>query len=104
MKQYIYTYAISEISTTLYAPFSINFLFPPPFSSAGVPSNCARPGMPYFFSRADRAKNAATLLVVMRLWPQACPIPGRASYSALKLISGPPEPQVASKEVSRPYA
>lgn len=36
-------HAISEISTPLYAPASISFALPPPFSSAGVPNNCVRP-------------------------------------------------------------
>lgn len=91
-----------EMSTFLYAPASISLAFPPPFSSAGVPSNCARPGIPNFFNANERARKAAILLVAMRLWPQACPMPGSASYSALKLINRPPDPLKASKEVSSP--
>lgn len=109
LRDLLLTYAIREMSTPLYAPFSMSFAFPPPFSSAGVPNNCVLPGIPNSFSTADKAKNATILLVAIKLWPQAWPISGRASYSALKFISGPksevsPPLLQASKEVSRPYA
>ncbi len=54
-------------------------------------------------SRAVRAaKAAAAALTPMRLWPQAWPTPGRASYSARKATRGPPWPAVARKAVGRP--
>lgn len=38
------------------------------------------------------------------MWPHAWPMPGRASYSALRMTSLPPEPDSAEKAVSRPKA
>lgn len=50
--------------------------------------------------------NAATELVAIRLWPHACPIPGSASYSALKATTRPPVPRLysTSRAVSSPCA
>ena len=56
--------------------------------------------------------NAAMELVAMRLCPQAWPIPGKASYSALKATTRPPpslspllpREYAISKAVSTPYA
>lgn len=52
------------------------------------------------------AMNEAMELVAMRLWPQAWPMPGNASYSALNATTRPPLPwaYVISKAVSTPYA
>lgn len=60
------------------------------------------------------AMNAAMELVAMRLCPQAWPMPGNASYSALKATTRPPSPSssqlllprvyVISNAVSTPYA
>lgn len=50
------------------------------------------------------ARKAAIELVAMRLCPQACPMPGRASYSALNATTRPPVPweYSISKAVSKP--
>ena len=62
--------------------------FPPPASSAGVPiSATVRPS-----SSATSANASAvpTADAAMMLWPQACPMPGSASYSAqMPTTSGP---------------
>ena len=39
--------------------------------------------------RAKNPKNAPIFVIAIRLCPQACPIPGRASYSANNAITGP---------------
>ena len=38
----------------------------------------------------------------IRLWPQAWPMPGRASYSHSTATRGPPEPTTASNAVGTP--
>ena len=60
---------------------------PPPPSSAGVPISFISPGK--FPLRARKPKNAPILVIAIRLCPHACPIPGRASYSANNAITGP---------------
>jgi hypothetical protein len=47
------------------------------------------------------ARKAAKLDAAMRLCPQACPIPGSASYSALKITRRPPDPTSEEKAVGR---
>ena len=49
-------------------------------------------------------KNAPTAQVAIRLWPQPCPTPFNASYSARKAMVGPPSFPFASarKEVESP--
>ena len=54
-------------------------------------------------ARAARARPAPRPDAAMMLWPQAWPIPGRASYSHTTATTGPsPSPARASKAVSRP--
>ncbi|MNI69110.1 hypothetical protein D3C73_1248410 [compost metagenome] len=60
-------------------------LVPP--SSAGVPKTNTSP--PVSSAAVARAIAAAVLIVPIRLWPQAWPSPGRASYSAKNPIFGP---------------
>jgi len=65
---------------SVYAPRWMSLIFPPPPSSAGVPNRTTLPG------REERdmvwavASAAATDALAMRLWPQAWPIVGRASW------------------------
>lgn len=39
--------------------------------------------------RVQRERKAAREEMAIRLWPHACPMLGRASYSALKIMEGP---------------
>lgn len=49
----------------------INFSFPPPFSSAGVPSARTRPGRFCVLRREATTRKEAREEVAMRLWPHA---------------------------------
>ena len=83
------------------APWRIISSLPPPPSSAGVPMTATRP--PASPVSAARASPAPRPEAAMMLWPQAWPMPGRASYSHTTATSGPsPLPERASKAVSTP--
>jgi hypothetical protein len=70
------------------------------FSSAGVPSTVTR--IPNSSAMPASATPAPAAAVAMMLWPQAWPTPGRASYSAQMITSGPAVPARAAKDVSNP--
>lgn len=53
--------------TPAYAPASINFSFPPPSSSAGVPRSRTRPTIENCFNAATIPRKAAMELVAIRL-------------------------------------
>jgi len=84
------------------APFSIMTILPPPPSSAGVPKSSTAPLRSSLI--AFNARKVPTADEAIRLWPQACPIPASASYSASTAIRGPSfEPgTVACSAVSSP--
>jgi hypothetical protein len=89
-------------STSLKTPALISFTLPPPPSSAGVPITWIRP----LGSRSRTAASAAPAPapeVAITLWPHACPMPGRASYSHRIAMVGPsPVSMVARNAVSTP--
>src|SRR3990172_2933866 len=91
-------------STSLKTPASMRRTLPAPPSSAGVPMTWMRPGKGSGLSAAASAAPAPTPEVAMTLWPQACPIFGSASYSAMMAMVGPgPWPAiVARKAVGSP--
>ena len=68
------------------------------------PPGCRRPRSSGRARRpaAPRASAAPVEDAAIRLWPQAWPRPGRASYSAQKPSRNGPEPYVARNAVSRP--
>ena len=66
-------------------------------SSAGVPMTRISPGKSGPSVR-DATTAAAALLLPMRLWPHAWPIPGNASYSATRAIDRPGPPDAACHE------
>ena len=94
---------IRDISTPSKIPSSSMVIFPLPFSSAGVPNTFSVPPMPYFSMISFKTTPAPAPLVPMRLWPQAWPSSGRASYSHknAKVIPGFPLLYSATKAVSR---
>lgn len=95
---------INAASTPANAPALISFTFPAPPSSAGQPSRRTRPRIGLCLRLATQLIKAAMEETAMRLWPQPCPIPGRASYSAQKVTRQPPAPYSARKDVSNPKA
>ena len=71
----------------------------PRISSAGVPITLmVRPSSSATFAAAMPAPTAEA---AMMLWPQACPISGRASYSAQIAMWSGPEPARATNAVGR---
>ena len=80
---------IMAASTSLKTPASMRRTLPAPPSSAGVPMTWMRPGKGSGRSAAASAAPAPTPEVAMTLWPQACPILGSASYSAMMAMVGP---------------
>ena len=72
-------WAINAASTPSKAPRAIMIALPPMSSSAGVPSTIrvTAPGE----TAPLRPSAPPRPAVAMRLWPQAWPISGRASYS-----------------------
>ncbi len=72
--------AIIATSMSSKQPARIIVILPPYSSSAGVPRMTMR-ASPGSSARVSAAA-APTPTVAMRLWPQACPISGSASYSA----------------------
>src|SRR3990170_2116767 len=95
---------IMAASTSLKTPASMRRTLPAPPSSAGVPMTWMRPGKGSGRSAAASAAPAPTPEVAMTLWPQACPILGSASYSAMMAMVGPGPwpPMVARKAVGSP--
>ena len=82
------------------APRSSNrILPPPPISSAGVPMTCTV--SPTSSATAAAAMPAPAAMAAMMLCPQACPIPGRQSYSAQMARCSGPLPARAKKAVGR---
>ncbi|CAB4825382.1 unannotated protein [freshwater metagenome] len=81
------------------APLRAIRTLPPPPSSAGVPMMRTRP--PACSATKAAASPAPSPAVAMMLWPQACPTPGRASYSQSTAMAGPDDPTVESNAVSR---
>ncbi len=74
-------------------------IFPPPLSSAGVPRS--RTVIPSSAATGASPVKAASALAAMMLWPQACPIPGRASYSAQRVTTSSPVPISARTAVGK---
>ncbi len=89
-------------STSLKTPALISLTLPPPPSSAGVPITWMRPAGSWSRTAASAAPAPAPE-VAMMLWPQACPMPGSASYSQRMAMVGPePVSMVPRKAVSTP--
>ena len=82
---------ISAASRPAISPSSIMICLPLPRSSAGVPRNTISPGSSSAIEA--RAIAAPTPDAAMVLWPQPCPSPGSASYSARIPIRGPSPPR-----------
>ena len=74
-------------STSLNTPALISLILPPPPSSAGVPITWMRP-LGSWPCTAASAAPAPAPEVAMTLWPQACPMPGSASYSQRMAMVG----------------
>ena len=81
------------------APRSSIRIFPPPPSSAGVPST--RTVRPRSSATAARARPAPTAVAAMMLCPQAWPTSGSASYSAQTATTSSPSPERDSSAVGR---
>src|SRR5205085_841912 len=77
----------SAATVSLKTPLSSRSIFPPPFSSAGVPTSSIPTCRSFALAVAER--NAPTIVIEIRLWPQPCPTSGRASYSARSATAGP---------------
>ena len=75
---------------------------PPPASSAGVPSSTTV--NPRSSATSASASAVPTADAAMMLCPQACPIPGSASYSAQIPTTSGPLPNSARNAVSKPPA
>jgi hypothetical protein len=78
--------SMRQANISLYAPFFITWIFPPPASSERVPRRRTVKPCPlvhWCFKVSHVDKNAAMALVAIILRPYPCPIPGSASYSAL---------------------
>ncbi len=80
---------IMAASTSRNTPASISRTLPAPPSSAGVPITWMRPGKGRVVSAAARAAPAPVPAVAITLWPQAWPMSGSASYSAMIAMVGP---------------
>jgi hypothetical protein len=93
---------ISDRALSSHAPASRRSTFPPPCSSAGVPSSTTR--SPSSSATAASPIAAPTPAAAIMLCPQACPIPGSASYSAHSVTVRSPSPATASTAVGRPDA
>src|SRR5467141_3534693 len=95
---------IMAASTSLKTPASISLTLPAPPSSAGVPITWMRPAKGTVPSAAAMAAPAPVPAVAITLCPQACPILGRASYSAMMATVGPGllPSIVARKAVGKP--
>src|SRR5690349_23656368 len=81
------------------APRSSSRIFPPPFSSAGVPTTVTV--RPTSSAMRARARPAPTALAAITLCPHAWPISGRQSYSAHTATCSGPEPARARNAVGR---
>jgi hypothetical protein len=81
-------WSMRQAAISLYAPRSSKTAFPPPPSSAGVPSKMIRPGS----LNCSRVRAVAMALaqpaIAIRLCPHAWPMPFKASISLLKPIVG----------------
>src|SRR5918997_6492533 len=95
-------WTITAASTSSNVPPAMSGTLPPPPSSAGLPTTRTRP--PSSRARAAAASPAPRPAAAMMLCPQACPMPGRASYSHTTATVGPSAPAPASKAVSTPRA
>ncbi len=95
-------WTIMAASTPAKAPRSAKSTLPAPPSSAGVPRMRTRP--PASPARPARARPAPRPAAAMTLWPQAWPMPGRASYSQHTATTGPSVPASALKAVGNPKA
>src|SRR5215212_2704768 len=74
-------------------------ILPPPPSSAGVPSTVTR--SPASSATRARASPAPAAMAAITLCPQACPTPGRASYSPHTTTCSGPDPARAANAVGR---
>ncbi len=91
-------------STSLKTPASISRTLPAPPSSAGVPMTWIRPGKGRVLSADAIAAPAPAPAVAITLCPQAWPMFGKASYSAMIAMVGPEASPaiVARKAVGSP--
>src|SRR5581483_4089313 len=93
-------WTISAACTPANAPRSSSRILPPPLSSAGVPMTDTV--SPTSSATRAAASPAPTALAAIRLWPQACPMRGRQSYSAQNARWSGPLPARATNAVGRP--
>src|SRR5437660_672766 len=92
-------WTISAQSTVLNRPALMSLIFPPPPSSAGVPSTWMRPRGSWARMAASAAPAPAPA-VAITLWPHAWPMPGSASYSQrIAIVAPSPVSIVARPEV-----
>ena len=82
------------------APASTSRTLPPPASSAGVPRIVT--SIPTSSATRASPNPAPTADAAITLWPQAWPIPGKASYSAQITTRSGPLPATARTAVASP--
>ncbi len=82
--------SITAAATSSNTPASISRALPPPDSSAGVPMSATV--SPRSSATSASASAVPTAEAAMMLCPQACPMPGSASYSAQMPITSGPDP------------
>ena len=92
--------AIIATSMSSKQPLFTMMHLPPYISSAGVPRMTTRASAGAIAPMRPIA--APTPAVAIRLWPQACPISGSASYSAQMAIVAGPWPHSPRNAVSMP--
>ncbi len=93
-------WSITVAAMSSNAPALSSNTFPPPASSAGVPSSTTV--SPRSSATSASASAVPTADAAMMLCPQACPMPGSASYSAQTPTTRSPLPNSARNAVSRP--
>ena len=97
---------MTAASTPSKAPLRARISLQVEFSSAGVVWRTTRPGSPPSSSRsmAASARKAPTAWAHMTLWPQPCPMPGRASYSQRMATAGARASSIAPTSARRAVA
>ena len=92
--------SITAAATSSNTPASSSSTLPPPDSSAGVPISTTV--SPSSSATSASASAVPTAEAAMMLCPQACPIPGSASYSAQIPITSGPAAEVGAERGVQP--